>query len=159
MTTARVMTPRPKIYFAGSIRGGSADRNVYHELIAFLGSFGEVLTEHVGDGALSAAGEGERPDREIYLRDLAWMRKADVFIAEVTTPSLGVGYEIAKAEELGKPILCLYRTTPNARLSAMIAGSGIPVVKEYRDLEEAMSRVAAFLASLGMRSAPPPEQE
>ncbi len=37
-----------KIYFAGSIRGGRVDAPIYQFLIAYLSSFGEVLTEHVG---------------------------------------------------------------------------------------------------------------
>ena len=139
---------RLKIYFAGSIRGGRADRDVYRELIASLTKFGEVFTEHIGDATLSISGERGLSDHEIYLRDLDWIHKADVLIAEVTTPSLGVGYEIAKAEELGKPILCLHCKAPNTRLSAMIAGSKGLIVREYNDLDEARSHVAAFLASL-----------
>ena len=38
-----------KIYFAGSIRGGRDDAVVYEAMITWLRSFGEVLTEHVGD--------------------------------------------------------------------------------------------------------------
>ena len=30
-------------------------------------------------------------------------------VAEVTQPSLGVGYEIGRAVDMKKPILCLYR--------------------------------------------------
>ena len=32
-----------------------------------------------------------------------------VIVAEVTQPSLGVGYEIGRAFDMNKPILCLYR--------------------------------------------------
>ena len=32
-----------------------------------------------------------------------------VVVAEVTQPSLGVGYEIGRAVAMEKPILCLYR--------------------------------------------------
>ncbi|MEZ4526596.1 MAG: hypothetical protein R2941_11810 [Desulfobacterales bacterium] len=42
-----------KIYFAGSIRGGRDDVEIYRKLIAFLKSFGQVLTEHVGDTGLT----------------------------------------------------------------------------------------------------------
>ncbi len=34
-------------------------------------------------------------------------------VAEVTQPSLGVGYEIGRAVAMGKPILCLYRPSPD----------------------------------------------
>ena len=36
-------------------------------------------------------------------------------VAEVTQPSLGVGYEIGRAVAMGKRILCLYRPQPDKR--------------------------------------------
>ena len=94
-----------KIYFAASIRGGRKDQNKYNELIGFLSSKVEVLTEHVGDSSLGQAGEQDFTDKEIYQRDLEWLESADAVIAEVTIPSLGVGYELGVAEKLGKPVL------------------------------------------------------
>jgi nucleoside 2-deoxyribosyltransferase len=88
--------------------------------------YGRVLTE-------------EGSDREIHDRDLAWLKEADCLVAEVTTPSLGVGYEIGRAVEWGKPILCLYRRSCSRALSAMIAGSGGVKLRDYEntaDLDE-----------------------
>ena len=34
-------------------------------------------------------------------------------VAEVTQPSLGVGYELGRAVAMGKKILCLYRPQPD----------------------------------------------
>ena len=34
-------------------------------------------------------------------------------VAEVTQPSLGVGYEIGRAVAMGKKVLCLYRPSPD----------------------------------------------
>ncbi|GAB1301119.1 2'-deoxynucleoside 5'-phosphate N-hydrolase 1 [Apodemus speciosus] len=62
-------------------------------------------------------------DRLIHERDLAWLRQADVVVAEVTQPSLGVGYELGRAVALGKPILCLFRPQSGRVLSAMIRGA------------------------------------
>ena len=45
-----------KIYFAGSIRGGRDDKELYLEIINLLGKYGKVLTEHIGDKTLSAMG-------------------------------------------------------------------------------------------------------
>ena len=42
-----------KIYFAGSIRGGREDAQLYENIIAYLGEKGLVLTEHVGNTDLS----------------------------------------------------------------------------------------------------------
>lgn len=120
-----------KIYFAASIRGGRDDSASYLEIVRQLREYGEVLTEHIGDAELSSAGE-DLGDRNIHDRDLAWLRESDYLVAEVTTPSLGVGYEIGKATEWGKPVLCLYRPTAGRPLSAMIAGSSNVTLKEYQ---------------------------
>jgi hypothetical protein len=124
-----------KIYFAASIRGGRDDWASYLEIVRQLREYGEVLTEHIGDAELSAAGE-DFIDRDIHDRDLGWLKSSDCLVAEVTTPSLGVGYEIGKATEWCKPVLCLYRPAEGRSLSAMIAGSGGVALKEYQSVNE-----------------------
>jgi hypothetical protein len=42
------MEKKPKIYFAASIRGGRDDVELYRELINYMQTFGNVLTEHIG---------------------------------------------------------------------------------------------------------------
>lgn len=137
-----------KIYFAGSIRGGRNDKELYLKLIQYLSKYGQVLTEHVGDQELSEFGEDIATDDWIYSRDMSWMKEADVLIAEVSTPSLGVGYEIGKAEELNKKILCLYKNQPGKRVSAMIGGD--PKVKtiNYTTLEDAVKHIDNFFKLL-----------
>ena len=99
------------------------DPDKYNELIRFLSSKVQVLTEHVGDSA-DQTGEQNRSDKEIYQRDLEWLKSADAVIAEVTNPSLGVGYELGITEKLGKPVLCLFDDADhNHNLSAMISGN------------------------------------
>jgi nucleoside 2-deoxyribosyltransferase len=124
-----------KIYFAGSIRGGRDDWSLYKQIIGLLSQYGEVLTEHIGDSELSITGE-DLPDREIHERDLAWLKSCDCLVAEVTRPSLGVGYEIGKATEWGKQVLCVYRESVTPKLSAMIAGAESVELQSYRDVVE-----------------------
>ena len=62
-------------------------------------------------------------------RAAAALREADVIVAEVTTPSLGVGYELGRCVAWGKRIVCLHRPSDSRRLSGMIAGSpGLRVI-------------------------------
>jgi len=78
-------------------------------------------------------------DRAIHDRDLAWLKEADCLVAEVTTPSLGVGFEIGKATEWDMRVLCLFRPSAGRALSALIAGSDRVAVREYKsvaDVEE-----------------------
>ncbi len=125
-----------KIYFAGSIRGGRDDKELYAQIIAQLKEYGDVLTEHIGDQSLTHMGsKGSATD--IYTTDLAWITEADVLVAEVTTASLGVGFEIGVATHaLKKPVLCLYRPSEGRSLSAMIAGCDLVTNVNYQTLDE-----------------------
>jgi nucleoside 2-deoxyribosyltransferase len=137
-----------KIYFAGSIRGGRDDKNLYLQLIQHLSQYGQVLTEHIGDGDLTEFGENDKSDELIYKRDMSWLKEADVIVAEVSTPSLGVGYEIGKAEDMGKRILCLYKKQENERLSAMINGNKNLKIIIYETFEEAIKNIDDFFNDL-----------
>lgn len=139
---------RMKIYFAASIRGGRDDQAHYRTLIDCLGRFGDVLTEHVGQAELTETGEGEASDHEIFERDLSWLHDADLVVAEVSTPSLGVGYEIARAEQLGKPILCLHHELDDRRLSAMLAGNRRLIIREYDGPLEIEQHLEEFFSSI-----------
>ncbi len=135
-----------KIYFAGAIRGGRQDASTYHAMIAHLQTHAEVLTEHVGNKALSDGGEHDLSDKEIHARDLAWLEECDAVVAEVTTPSLGVGYELGVAEKLGKLILCLFDSdNPDFRLSAMLSGNPKLTVARYLELDGAIEAIDLFV--------------
>ena len=123
-----------KVYFAGSIRGGSADAELYRRLIEYISRTDRVLTEHVGDPSLSERERG-KTDAAIYAQDTAWLRESDLVIAECTCPSLGVGYELAYAEKLGKPCHVLFRGAA-ARLSAMLTGDPYFAIHTYETEDE-----------------------
>ena len=134
-----------KIYFAGSIRGGREDAALYLQIIEYLKTFGEVLTEHIGDPNLTDLGDDGPTDKYIHDRDLAWLQSADVLVAEVTSVSMGVGYEIGRAVESGKKVLCLFRPDPGKNLSAMIAGCPDLILVHYKNLKEAKLAIAMNL--------------
>jgi nucleoside 2-deoxyribosyltransferase len=125
--------------------GEATDPEMVLFLIEHLKRYGAVLTEHIGD--VLNGNEVNVTDEEIFLRDVAWLREADVLVAEVTAPSLGVGYEIGVAEALGKPVLCLHRNRQGRRLSAMLAGNHGLVVRKYGALEEALWFIDEFIES------------
>jgi 2'-deoxynucleoside 5'-phosphate N-hydrolase len=137
-----------KIYFSGSISGGRDHAAIYRHVVARLQAEGHhVLSAHVADPAALEA-EKDLPPREVFERDTNWVRKSEVLIAEVSTPSLGVGYEIALAVQLDKPVLCVYRS--GVRLSKMISGNSAPnlTVAAYSSEAELDEQVAAFIAKL-----------
>ena len=103
------------IYFAGSIRGGREDAEIYLQIINHLKKYGKVLTEHVGDQNLILS-EDDLTDRYIHDRDMDWLLQSDVVVAEISKPSHGVGYEIGRAVENKKKILCLYRVQEKQKI-------------------------------------------
>jgi nucleoside 2-deoxyribosyltransferase len=137
-----------KIYFAGAIRGGREDAALYQEIITHLKQYGKVLTEHIGDTRLGSLGENDRKEEMVHDRDMEWIEQSDIIVAEVSTPSLGVGYEIGRAVEHGKKILCMYRDQPGKMLSAMIAGSPGVTNAGYRTMDDARKIMDEFFSLL-----------
>ncbi len=125
-----------KIYFCGSIRGGRELAHTYELIIGMLRKFVTVLTEHLGSKEVIQIKDRVLSDRDIHDRGVGRIVESDLLVAEVTVPSLGVGYEIGRAIEIGKPVLCLYDAGSGKALSAMIAGSDKVDMKLYRQAGE-----------------------
>ncbi len=133
------------IYFACSITGGREFEPIYQAITAAMLADGhQVPTAHLADSSVKAL-EGVVDPSEVYERDTTWIRGCDALVAEVSTPSHGVGYEVAYALSLGKPVLCVF--SRGQTVSKMITGNSHPKlqVKCYSDPSEAVSIVQAFL--------------
>lgn len=133
------------IYFACSITGGRQDEIAYQAIVEALLTDGHTVpTAHLSQpDALALEAIAIPP--EIYSRDIAWIEECQVLIAEVSTPSHGVGYEIAYALSIGKPVLCCYRE--GKRVSKMITGNTHPniTVRSYQTPMGAVGLVKNFL--------------
>lgn len=125
-----------KIYFCASIRGGRQLAADYARMITMLEKHGQVLTEHLGNDQRIASEDAELSDSEIHDRDMDWIREADLLVAEVSVNSLGVGYEIGRAIELQKRVICIFRKDTPHRLSAMIAGSRGVEMHHYTNTDD-----------------------
>jgi len=134
------------LYLSCSLTGGRQDQPVVAALVSRLQALGHrVLTAHLASEAAMAADGGLSPEA-VFERDTAWLRDSDAVIAEVSTPSHGVGFELAYALERGKPVLCLARE--GVRVSKMLTGIRQPgfQVLTYRTVDEALAHQEAFLA-------------
>ena len=123
-----------KIYYAGSLRGGRVDADLYRRMIEYMQQTSVVLTEHVGSPHLNLLEQGKR-DVEIYDQDTAWLRESDILVGECTCPSLGVGYELAYAEKYEKPCHIFYDRT-KTQLSAMLTGNPYFHIPPYEKEED-----------------------
>ena len=135
------MNKNLKIYFGGSIKGGRSKVEDCKKIVDYLKTVGTVLDEHVADLNLKSTGETIGPV-EIYKRDVNWINECDILIAEVTVPSLGVGYEIGYAESLNKKIICLYQANEN--LSAMIKGNENITQISYNNIDELLTELSVY---------------
>ncbi|OQX95160.1 hypothetical protein B6I21_06850, partial [candidate division KSB1 bacterium 4572_119] len=109
-----------KIYFSASIAGGRKYLSIYKKIVAHLKSQGhEVLSEHIVREDIFSDEEKWAP-RRVFEQDIKWLDECEVVVAEVSNPSLGVGYEICYALSKKLPVLCAYET--GLFISKMITG-------------------------------------
>ena len=133
------------IYFACSITGGREFKPVFQAIVtAMLADGHDVPTAHLTTPEVRELETMLAPE-DVYARDVAWIHAADVLVAEVSTPSHGVGYEIDFALGLGKPVLACHRRDRN--ISKMISGNPDPnlLVRPYETTDEAVQFVREFL--------------
>ena len=127
-----------KIYFCGAIRSGREKVNDYQKIVNKLQEIGNVLTTHIANKQISDKGETNMSSKEIFDRDVKWLNDSDLVVAEVSIPSLGIGYELGVAEMLGKKIICLYDINSEKTLSAMIEGNQNFKIIKYKTIDEAL---------------------
>ncbi|MCK4490904.1 MAG: nucleoside 2-deoxyribosyltransferase, partial [Anaerolineales bacterium] len=127
---------------------GRDDEDIYQQLVGTLLSMEvDVPTAHISETGIEELDAREDPS-DIYYRDVSWIEESDLLIAEVSTPSHGVGYEIGYALDLNKPVLCLYRQ--QVVISKMILGNPHPLltVLSYKDLNEAEKLIRKYLSEI-----------
>jgi len=122
------------IYFACSITGGRQYESIYQSITKSLLDAGHIVpTAHLAGKNVINLEEIVDP-RDVYTRDINWIKACDALIAEVSTPSHGVGYEVAFALSISKPVLCCYKS--GEKVSKMITGNTHEELKVVSYLDE-----------------------
>ena len=135
-----------KIYFSASIAGGRKYLSLYKKIVAYLKENGqEVLSEHIIREDIFSDEQKWAP-KNVFEQDIKWLNECDAVIAEVSNPSLGVGYEICYALEQGLKVLCVYEA--GLFISKMITGntSATLTLFEYRKIDELFEKIGQFLS-------------
>lgn len=136
-----------RVYLACAMTNPHRDTTAVEEVLRALTASGhEVLTPHVV-GEVEQASDHLLSDRELAQRDLAWLSQADCLVAEVSTPSHGVGIEVMAAVSLGKPVLAMARE--EVRVSRLLVGLPGLTLARYSSPTQAVALVRAFLESIG----------
>lgn len=127
------------IYCAGPIRGDVTYQKFFTKIIDYIESEGHtVLAEFSGKFSSTIP----LTDKQTYKRDLKWIDGSKLMIAEISGPSLGVGFEISYAIFQRKlPVLALCNSEVQ-NISSMITGCDSPLltIQKYRD-EDDMKRI------------------
>ena len=106
------------------------------ELVDEMGH--EVLTRHLIE---DNAWEADRliTPKEVYLRDMKWLEQCDLFMAEVSGSSFGLGFETGYLlGATAKKVVLFYRRDVETKISLLITGITHPNCRlaPYSDVSE-----------------------
>jgi hypothetical protein len=117
-------------------------------LVKELKRYGQVFGSHVADPEISNYGETDFTSEEILIREQSKVEECEYFIAEISTPSLGVGYLLHLARTLNKKIFCLYKEENEFKISSIIKGDKNIQIYSYLnfpDLEVKIKNIFTLL--------------
>jgi Nucleoside 2-deoxyribosyltransferase len=128
-----------KIYFGFTVVGDRSTVLAARKIVGILEEMRhEVRTRHLVEDNAWEADRAITP-KEVYRRDMKWLEQCDMFIAEVSGSSFGLGFETGYL--LGattKKVVLFYRRDAENKISLLITGNSHPNCKlvPYSDLNE-----------------------
>ncbi len=135
-----------KIYFGFTVAGDRSAVDAARKVVQLLEERGhEVLTRHlVSDNAWEV--DRSIGPRDVFRRDMGWLHQCDLFIAEVSGSSFGLGFETGYL--LGatdKKVMLLYRRDLEKRVSLLITGNTHAncILVPYSNIEEVEQFISA----------------
>jgi len=138
-----------KIYF-GHSRGFDFKKELYEPIReSQLNGKHEIIFPHEDSKEATKEGnlgvEGESISSSLPLNSKELLRTCDLMIAEVSSPATGLGIELGWADNLGVPIICVFKT------GAQISGSLKAVTNnfvEYSDEQELIDNLEKTIESI-----------
>lgn len=139
-----------KIYFGFTVAGDRSSVEAARGMVQWLeGSGHEVLTRHLVNDDARAADRLLGP-QAVYERDMAWLRECDLFIAEASGSSFGVGFEAGYLLGAGTAkVILFYKTNVRDNISFLITGNKHPncAVVPYSSFAEAEAYIKAHVGT------------
>ena len=135
------------VYCAGAIKGDSSYKENYKEIINIVAKYDHSALSELNPDFQSAF---PLNDNQIFQRDIKWIERSNLMIAEISGPSLGVGFEISYALYVREiPVLAVYSAEAE-NISSMIKGcdSGLLYTKKYNNFGELQDVIKSFLNQL-----------
>jgi|ERR1700757_2609108 hypothetical protein len=138
-----------KVYFGFTVAGSRSSVEAAKKIVGILESIGhEVLTSHL---LREDAWQADRrlPPQEVFARDMRWLAQCDLFIAEVSGSSFGLGFETGYL--LGatpKKTILFYERAVEPKISLLIVGNTHPncMLVPYAGLDELEELVRTYVS-------------
>jgi len=140
-----------EIYFGFTVAGDRSSLETARKIVELVIQMGhEVLTRHLVE---DNAWEADRliAPQEVYLRDMNWLQQCDVFIAEVSGSSFGLGFETGYIlGATAKRVVLFYRRDVETKISLLITGMAHPNCKlvPYSGFGEVETWIRSNLSTL-----------
>ena len=124
-----------RIYLACTVRGDRGGVEAGRAICQRLQAHGhDVLTTHLLADDVDQA-ESQLTEEAVYRRDIEWLTRCDVLVAEASGSSYGVGFEvgyvIGRAHTSGQRVVLLYDAARRHAISRMVTGNGDAVCTTF----------------------------
>jgi len=149
----QVFCCRMKIYLGFTVAGSRSSIEAAKKILEVLQSLGhEVLTSHlVSDDAWEA--DRSVSPQKIFARDMNWLAQCDLFVAEVTGSSFGLGFETGYLlGATAKKTILFFERDAERRISLLITGNTHAncVLAPYSHLGELEELVRRHVSAAGL---------
>jgi len=104
-----------KICFVASIKGKESHENDYRKIVGFLKTTGDtIMSDHVMEFTQSKLDSLTEKEKIVFNKSVFnLIKKSDIVVAEISYPSMSVGYLISLSLNLSKPTIVLYSGNDN----------------------------------------------
>jgi len=142
-----------KIYLGFTVAGSRSSVEAAKKILNVLQSLGhEVLTSHlVRDDAWEA--DRSVAPQKIFARDMTWLAQCELFVAEVTGSSFGLGFETGYLlGATAKKTILFFERDAAHRISLLITGNTHAncVLAPYSHLSELEELVRRHVPAAGL---------
>jgi 2'-deoxynucleoside 5'-phosphate N-hydrolase len=135
-----------RIYFGFTVAGDRSTVDTARRVVQLLEERGhEVLTRHLVSDTAWDADRSISP-QDVFRRDMGWLDECDIFIAEVSGSSFGLGFEAGYLlGATNKKVILFYRRGLERKISLLITGNTHPncTLVPYATAEEVEARIEA----------------
>lgn len=135
-----------KIYLGFTVAGDRSSIQTARRMVTICESAGHmVLTRHLVEDNAWQADRLISP-QEVFRRDMQWLNECDIFMAEVSGSSFGLGFEAGYLlGSSNKRVILFYQLELAPRISLLITGNSHPncTLVPYADLAQVENFVSA----------------